>query len=498
MIRRIEWSEPRGDAWRHEQKGAGVDRIRLLLVLGVGVLVVAGASVAVAAKISPPQEAALPAEGPGAIPIWTDANDKTWYLGGFSDLAALGSSGKEYWTLTDRGPNLDGSCVINSATTSVKAFPLPGFSPEIVKLEVSGAELHVQERIALHFGPDAATGLPVRSDSKNEPARGVASPSNPANPANCAVNLGTTKFGIDSEGVVVDPRDGSFWVSDEYVPSLLHVASDGDVLGRFVPTGLEGLVQAPVVDDVFPAVIGQRFRANRGFEGIAISPDGTELYTALQSPMQNPSSSTNGSLAIRLFKLDIGNPSSPVPVGQWVYLLDPDRPSPNNDKVSTLTWVGDDKVLVAERDDPDPENAIPGNTSNTRLWLADLAASRMLGEAWNWNGSAPNPFAAQNGGCTLEQRFLATPPSSCTPPSGSPSPTAKCLYANVAQLLIDAGFVVNGKAANGKLEGVALVKARGANPSLISFLNDNDFGILGPIPELMHVLSPAPTECPLP
>ena len=204
---------------------------------------------------------------------------------------------------------------------------------------------------------------------------------------------------------------------------------------------------------MFPEVVGQRFRGNRGFEVIVLSPEGTELYTALQSPLQNLTSSTNGSLAIRIFKLDISNPTAPVRVGQWVYLLDPDTPSSNNDKVSTLTRVGEEKVLVEERDDPSPENANPGNTVNTRLWLADLTANRMLGEAWNWNGSAPNSFAAENGGCTLEQRFLASPPPSCTPPSGAPVPVAKCLYANVAQPLIDAGFVVNGKAANGKLEG---------------------------------------------
>ena len=332
-------------------------------------------------------------------------------------------------------------------------------------MKISGDRLQVQEQIPLRFGSTAATGLPVRVDSKNEPARGIAA-GPPANPADCADNLGTTKYGVDSEGVVVDPRDGSFWVPDEYVPSVLHVAPDGDVLGRFVPTGYESLVDAPVVDDVFPEVVGQ-----------------------------NPTSSTNGSLAIRIFKLDISNPPAPVRVGQWVYLLDPDTPSSNNDKVSTITWVGEEKVLVEERDDPSPENANPGNTVNTRVWLADLTANRMLGEAWNWNGSAPNSFAAENGGCTLEQRFLASPPASCTPPSGAPVPVAKCLYANVAQLLIDAGFVVNGKAANGKLQGVALVKAHGQNPSLITFLNDNDFGILGPIPEQMNVLTSAPPAC---
>jgi len=292
----------------------------------------------------------------------------------------------------------------------------------------------------------------------------------PANPADCADNLGTTKYGVDSEGVVVDPRDGSFWVPDEYVPSVLHVAPDGDVLGRFVPTGYESLV-----DDVFPEVVGQRFRGNRGFEVIVLSPEGTELYTALQSPLQNPTSSTNGSLAIRIFKLDISNPTAPVRVGQWVYLLDPDTPQLKQRPVSgeRESWQYGEHAALAGR---------PHSQSDAR-------------RAWNWNGSAPNSFAAENGGCTLEQRFLASPPASWTPPSGAPVPVAKCLYANVAQLLIDAGFVVNGKAANGKLEGVALVKAHGQNPSLITFLNDNDLGILGPIPEQMNVLTPAPPAC---
>jgi hypothetical protein len=33
--------------------------------------------------------------------------------------------------------------------------------------------------------------------------------------------------------------------------------------------------------------------------------------------------------------------------------------------------------------------------------------------------------------------------------------------------------------------------------SLTTFLNDNDSGILGPIPEQMNVLTPAPPACPL-
>ena len=270
------------------------------------------------------------------------------------------------------------------------------------------------------------SGLDARRGHRNKGGRVKAEP--PANPADCADNLGTTKYGVDSEGVVVDPRDGSFWVPDEYVPSVLHVAPDGDVLGRFVPTGYESLV-----DDVFPEVVGQRFRGNRGFEVIVLSPEGTELYTALQSPLQNPTSSTNGSLAIRIFKLDISNPTAPVRVGQWVYLLDPDTPQLKQRPVSgeRESWQYGEHAALAGR---------PHSQSDAR-------------RAWNWNGSAPNSFAAENGGCTLEQRFLASPPASWTLPSGAPVPVAKCLYANVAQLLIDAGFVVNGRRRTGSSRG---------------------------------------------
>jgi hypothetical protein len=49
-------------------KGVGVKTIRLLLLLlGAGATVIVGTSVAVAARIDPPQKATVPAEGPGAI-----------------------------------------------------------------------------------------------------------------------------------------------------------------------------------------------------------------------------------------------------------------------------------------------------------------------------------------------------------------------------------------------------------------------------------------------
>jgi hypothetical protein len=56
------------------------------------------------------------------------------------------------------------------------------------------------------------------------------------------------------------------------------------VLGRLVPRGL-GLPGAgyPVAESL-PAVLTDR-QANRGFESLAIAPDGRTLYAALRFPV---------------------------------------------------------------------------------------------------------------------------------------------------------------------------------------------------------------------
>lgn len=217
-------------------------------------------------------------------------------------------------------------------------------------------------------------------------------------------------------------------VTTEYLPSVLHVAKDGIVITRVVPTGTEGAAagSGATVVASFPATVGANFRTNRGFEGIAVSPDGRTLYTALQSPMDYrpagvapPAPSPRNSLAVRVFRLDITDPSTPAVTGQWIYRLDKRSTanSPLADKVSTLP------------------------------------------------GSAP-----------------------------------KCLWADVAKLLRDAGITDPNdpsdppRAGNGKIEGAAYVPARGANPAVLGVINDNDFGLVVPIPEQLDILA-APTVC---
>ena len=92
--------------------------------------------------------------------------------------------------------------------------------------------------------------------------------------------------GLDTEGLV-RLKNGDFWVAEEYSPSILKVDPSGKVVKRFVPQGLElPGADYPIVE-ALPAVYGKR-KINRGFEGLALSPDEKTLFLVLQSPLLNP------------------------------------------------------------------------------------------------------------------------------------------------------------------------------------------------------------------
>jgi Esterase-like activity of phytase len=445
----------------------------------VGALVVT--AIAVASVVSPPLKATLP---PDQTSIGTGLG-RAWYLGGFSGLYPIGQSGDEYWTITDRGPNLDEGQG-NTCVQDGKVYPLPAFAPEIVRIGLDKSAIKLKQRIPLRFSSGPAVGYSVRPAPKNEVSLGPA----------CEL-LGTSPRGIDSEGIVVDKRNGGFWIADEYLPSLMHVTNKGLVDVRIVPEGTGATVSASGAKIVegFPAGIGEWFRPNRGFEGVAISGDGKSLYTALQSPMEyrppTPSPDPRNSLALRVFKVDIRTVKAPVVTKQWIYPLDkaPTADRPLADKVSELVWIGDDRVLVEERDDPTSDLDNPQNTVNTRLYLADFKGATAIPVGSKWNGAA----SAATGDKTLEQWYI---PGQVGAPADLPVAAPKCLWADVAALLRGAGFTdpndpaVPPRAGNGKLEGIAYIPANG----LLAVLNDNDFGIFSAIPEQLNVLA-APSGC---
>lgn len=86
-------------------------------------------------------------------------------------------------------------------------------------------------------------------------------------------------------GADLDPEsfrkvaDGSYWLGEEFNPSLLHFGADGTLLAA--PFKLAGLSS---VDN--PAGEPATLPRSRGFEGMAISPDGKWLYPMLEGALE--------------------------------------------------------------------------------------------------------------------------------------------------------------------------------------------------------------------
>ena len=74
-------------------------------------------------------------------------------------------------------------------------------------------------------------------------------------------------------------KDGSYWIGEEFNPSLLHFSADGVLLAPpFKVTGLNS------VDN--PSGGKANLPRSRGFEGMAISVDGKWLYPMLEGPVE--------------------------------------------------------------------------------------------------------------------------------------------------------------------------------------------------------------------
>ncbi|MGW8764720.1 esterase-like activity of phytase family protein [Streptomyces sp. NPDC055815] len=352
---------------------------------------------------------------PGSV-----ADDRGVDLGGIgSDLSPAGRRG-EYWTVTDRGPN--GQIAVGKDKR--RTFPVPGFDPAIVKIRTVGDRIQVLKSLPLTTASGApVTGLPNQPGRDEAPYTYDASTPLPYNPN-----------GLDTEGLVRD-RDGSFWLVDEYGPSLVHVSAKGRVLARHVPQGLHLTgTDYPVVESL-PAIFLQR-KTNRGFEGLALLPDG-DLVLGLQSPLLNPDKvSGENSRTTRLLRF---SPRENRVTAEYAYRFDavdvvePGQTKTSELKLSALVAVGGDRLLVQERTD-----------KAARLYEVRLRrGSDILGSTWD---TAAGP--------TLEQLDDA---------AAAEVPVLD------KRLVIDLNTV---EGVPGKIEGVAV-----EGSSTLVLLNDNDFGM---------------------
>jgi len=362
------------------------------------------------------------------------------YNGGFgSALQVDPNDASIFYMLTDRGPNVDGT-VANS-----KVFSNPEFVPQIGKFRLNGTSLTLESTIEL----------------KNENGgklNGLPNPVGQGNSGETAYDLdgnvlSTSADGIDSEGMAL-AADGTFWVSDEYGPHIVHFDANGVTLERINPFGLgKGGRKIPLVF--------ARRRPNRGMEGLTITPDGKTLVGIMQFPLYNPSSSAvSGSLAIRILTFDIASGDTK----QYVYLMDKSNLQAN----SEIAAITNTTFLVLERDG---EYATDANKSTVikKIYKIDLAGATDVSDPTNSAGGK------LFGGKTVEELKDAA-----TLSANGITPVTKTL---VADLMTDVSPVYP----HDKAEGLSVI-----NSTTIAISNDDDFGITTGTPSGTYVAKTLP------
>lgn len=260
------------------------------------------------------------------------------YRSGYgSGAAKVPGAENEIYLLTDRGPNIPQDELTADGKRGVKLFPAPDFTPRIGRFRWADGKLELLDEILLKSpAGEPITGLPNPGGANTgETPRDLDER-----------DLPTDLHGIDSEGLVA-LADGTFWISDEYGPHIDHYAADGTRLERINPFTTGAGRRA------LPAVYATR-RANRGMEGLTVTPDGRYLVGLMQSPMYNPASKTTvggqtisiktDSALCRLLFFPVDGKAG-LPVKEFVYVAD----QPNL-ALSEIRAISDTEFLVLERD----------------------------------------------------------------------------------------------------------------------------------------------------
>jgi len=378
------------------------------------------------------------------------SHDVPVVLGGISDVTvekAIDDSGQfVIRLLTDRGP----SRKIETAGGKQRVFLNPSFVPTVLVFGISGCSLDesrgeskkLKINLQSHFSLQTPRGKVITGRSNG--LEGDDSIANPSGEELLALDVN----GIDPEGCAL-LADGTFWLCEEYRPSVLCCEADGTVIKRFIPKGVKLPSSDIQIVENLPAHYAKR-RANRGFESLALSPDESTIWALMQSPFDNEAAERSGNVRLLGCNTENGQPTS-----EYVYRLgDPAAADfltggvvPNDGKLCAMAAIGPKKLLILEQSDD----------GDAKMYRCDLdKATNVLGDDKDLDGVR-----------NLSRVGV--------------TPVKKTLVADLANLLplfasdITAGQwqpEPEGKVAGLKLEGLAVLDS-----NHIIVANDNDFNV---------------------
>lgn len=244
-------------------------------------------------------------------------------LGGIGSAIAYAGRGNRYLLLPDRGPNAGKWNADVDHTTSFHT------------------RFHAFE-ITVDASPSGARNINAKLISTTQLLNesgghyvGLSSAYDTANPS--------LSFRRDPEGIRVG-RQGEVFICDEYGPCIDVFNINGSHARSLpVPPAFQIASPASRRNLEYPPHNAAGRLANRGFEGLAISPDGRSIVACTQSPLiqDNQGQPKPVTPYIRLLVVDVNSGAS----RQLLYLLDhPDH------VLSEILAVSDHEFLVLERD----------------------------------------------------------------------------------------------------------------------------------------------------
>ncbi|MDZ4704050.1 MAG: choice-of-anchor I family protein [Saprospiraceae bacterium] len=354
-----------------------------------------------------------------------DFQGNTIFEGGISGLHYIAGTDKEFYAIGDRGPNAVATLHPNATGTTL-LFPAPDYAPKVTRFKAENGTWNIQSIEPLRRpGGAVASGLPLPggAGSTGETAWADTTP----------VVLTPDVWGMDSEGIVED-NQGNLWFCDEYGASVWKVNKTTlEVIKRYTPFPTQA------EDAALPAVIGTR-RANRGFEGVAYTPNG-KIYAFIQSPADNPNTAAgNNGRLLRMVEID---PETDV-VRQFAYEI-----NPQTGQIRTRDWKIGDLVAVNNNEFLLVEHAERNGWNVKNIYKINIANATPL---------STEDYAGQ----TLEQVGTA---------SNLAAFGVNVIEKELALDLLEAGWDLT----HDKPEGLTIL-----NDSTIAVVNDNDFGINSP------------------
>jgi hypothetical protein len=182
---------------------------------------------------------------------------------------------------------------------------------------------------------------------------------------------------LDPEGIRVGPN-GTFFISDEYGPYIFEFNRQGHLVRRVeVP---DKFAIATLSSDPNVELLGNSAgrQANRGMEGLAITPDGRYLVGIMQNALLqdnglNPGTTDRLGLNNRVLKTDLATGET----HEYVYVLDAIN---RGQGVSEMLAINDHEFLVVERDNRSNLQAPPQAPTRKKIYKVDLNGATDVSE----------------------------------------------------------------------------------------------------------------------